>query len=96
MCGSAQRICIEKCESAKLPIVLSTCWAPKYNNNNSKNKQNIKEGFVAVASALMADVTDGNWYLDSGASNHMCTEKSIFTKIVANNTLVHVGNKDLV
>ena len=48
----------------------------KYNNNNSKNKQNIKEDFVAVACALMADVTDGNWYLDSGASNHMCTEKS--------------------
>ena len=68
----------------------------KYNNNNSKNKQNIKEGFVAVASALMADVTDGNWYLDSGASNHMCTDKSIFIKIVADNTPVRVGNKDLI
>ena len=44
----------------------------------------------------MADVTDGNWYLDSGASNHMCTEKSIFIKIVADNTPVRVGNKDLI
>ena len=50
----------------------------KYNNNNSKNKQNIKEGFVAVTSVLMADVTDGNWYLDSSASNYMCTEKVLF------------------
>ena len=62
----------------------------KYNNNNSKNKQNIKEGFVAVTSVLMTDVTDGNWYL------HMCTEKSIFVKIVADNTPVRVGNKDLI
>ena len=66
------------------------------NNNNSKNKQNIKEGFIAVASALVANVTDGNWYLNSGASTHMCTEKSIFIKISSDNTPVRVGNKDLV
>ena len=73
--------------------MLEKCWL---NNNNSKNKQNIKEGFVAVTSALMVDVTDGNWYLDGGASNHMCTDKSIFVKIVADNTPVRVGNKDLI
>lgn len=62
----------------------------KARNTSTKGKDSTKE---AMLTALAVNVKDNQWYLDSGATNHMCNRKDIMSECVAVQPLeVHVAN----
>lgn len=52
-------------------------YASKCEKNHSKNKH---QSFTMIAVAETGKLNKSMWYLDSGATAHMCNDKGLFTK----------------
>jgi hypothetical protein len=50
-------------------------------NTNLVTKDEMKEGFLMMAYNDINTDSDTVWYLDTGASNHMCGHKHLFKEM---------------
>lgn len=67
-----------------------TNTSSKAKDTSTKVKDSTKE---AMLTALAVNVIDNRWYLDSGATNHMCNRKDIMSECVSVQPVdVHVAN----
>lgn len=74
--------------------LVQTCWIKKKKEEPS-NKNPVKEEVEHNAFMVYSDgVKSGDWYLDSGATEHMTWDRSLFEKMFEDRTprMVQVGN----
>ena len=74
-----------------------TIWKRKYGLNNQKAKT--KESFVAMINDQINIVqSDNDWWVDSGASKHICKDRSLFKNLVPveEGKVLYMGNSSTV
>ena len=55
------------------------CWSKEKQANCVQEEANDNKLFMAVADAV--DVPNDAWFVDSGCSNHMCSNKEMFKEL---------------
>lgn len=80
-----------KCK--KVGHVFKNC-PQKYTNNKDRMTRDKSQGHSkALISAMSTSLRDDVWYVDSGATNHMCNKKAVMNDITSNKVLkVNVAN----
>lgn len=64
-------------------------------NVNKKNPKTNTDNSKALLTALSANISSTSWYIDSGATGHMCHDRSVMSDFVSDKTLeVKVANGD--
>ncbi|KAK8937447.1 hypothetical protein KSP39_PZI012254 [Platanthera zijinensis] len=79
----------------ELRLLSYDCWAPRKGGDANHYAETSNTGgdpmmFLTVQGA--GGGRNGTWYLDTGASNHMCGEKELFTSLEPNGGEVSFGD----
>ncbi|KAL0840721.1 hypothetical protein ABMA28_006808 [Loxostege sticticalis] len=86
-----------KCFKCKKPgHVMKNCTQKfKKNKNETSNEKDSQCKSKVLISALSSNLRSDVWYVDSGATNHMCNNRSVMSDFNSKNVLkVSVANGD--